>query len=88
MEFKGNRIKDFQCEEGLHDLEVMFVLQGLELAKTQDGDDSFALQKELYLNSLKTKNIPGVQDISANTTACAAVNVIPTLLAVNERIAT
>jgi len=63
MEFKGNRIKDFQCEEGLHDLEVMFVLQGLELAKTQDGDDGFALQKELYLNSLKTKNIPGVQDI-------------------------
>jgi len=52
MEFKGNRIKDFQCEEGLHDLEVMFVLQGLELAKTQDGDDGYALQKELYLDSL------------------------------------
>jgi len=63
MEFKHNKIRDFQCEEGLQDLELMFVLQGLELSRTKDDDPTYDIQKELYLNALKTKNIPGVQDI-------------------------
>ncbi len=63
MEFKHNKIRDFQCEKGLQDLELMFVLQGLELSRTKDDDPTYDIQKELYLNALKTKNIPGVQDI-------------------------